>query len=108
MEKYSRQDLKHLLDTPELLESIYESTHPQAQHNLLALTETWSTNRSLAGTAPRPFWADANSVERILSREEEVKQARKVAEEKLSEAKELEKQWQSKQAEMDQALKVTV
>jgi hypothetical protein len=49
-----------------------------------------------------------NFVERILSREEEVRQARKVAEEKLSEAKELEKQWQSKQAEMDQALKVTI
>src|SRR5271170_701098 len=51
MEKYSRQDLQHLLDTPELLASLYQSTHPQAQHNLQALTETWSTNRSIAGTA---------------------------------------------------------
>jgi hypothetical protein len=51
MEKYSRQDLQHLLDTPELLASVYQSTHPQAQHNLQALTETWSTNRSIAGTA---------------------------------------------------------
>jgi len=41
-----------------------------------------------------------------LTREEEVHQARKTAEEKLSEAKELEKQWYAKQAEMDQALKV--
>jgi hypothetical protein len=41
-----------------------------------------------------------------LTREDEVRQARNAAEEKLVEAKELEKQWQSKQAEMDQALKV--
>jgi Modifier of rudimentary (Mod(r)) protein len=101
MDKYSRQDLQHLLDTPELLDSLYESTHPQAQHNLQALTETWSTNRSIAGTAP-----EETNVERILTREDEVRQARKLAEEKLSETKELEKQWHAKQAEMDQALKV--
>jgi hypothetical protein len=47
------------------------------------------------------------SVERILTREEEVREARKAAEEKLAETKELEKQWNSKQAEMDLALKVT-
>ena len=35
-----------------------------------------------------------------------MRQARKAAEEKLAEAKELEKQWQSNQAEMDLALKV--
>ena len=45
-------------------------------------------------------------VERILSRQDEIRQARKAAEEKLAEAKDLEKQWQAKQAEMDQALKV--
>jgi predicted nucleic acid-binding protein len=45
------------------------------------------------------------TVERILTREE-LRQARQVAEEKLAETKELEKQWQTKQAEMDQALKV--
>ena len=103
MEKYSRQDLQHLLDTPELLASLYESTHPQAQHNLQALTEIWSTNRSIAGTA------SSNTLlieERILSREDEIRQARKAAEEKLAEAKELEKQWQTRQAEMDLALKV--
>ena len=49
MEKYSRQDLQHLLDTPELLASVYQATHPQAQHNLQALTETWLTNRSIGG-----------------------------------------------------------
>jgi len=59
MEKYSRQDLQHLLDTPELLASFYQSTHPQAQHNLQALTETWSTNRSIAGTQP-PFLKQAS------------------------------------------------
>jgi hypothetical protein len=47
-----------------------------------------------------------NSTERILSRQDEIHQARKAAEEKLAEAKDLEKQWQAKQAEMDQALKV--
>ena len=47
------------------------------------------------------------SVERILTREEEVRKARKAAEEKLAETKELEKQWHAKQAEMDLALKVT-
>lgn len=46
-------------------------------------------------------------VERILTREEEVRKARKAAEEKLAETKELEKQWHAKQAEMDLALKVT-
>jgi len=48
----------------------------------------------------------ANIVERILTREQEVQQARKAAEEKLAEAKDLESQWQAKQAEMDAALKV--
>lgn len=46
------------------------------------------------------------TLERILTREDEVRQARKLAEEKLAETKELEKQWHAKQAEMDQALKV--
>jgi endonuclease III len=46
-----------------------------------------------------------NPAERILSRQDEIHQARKAAEEKLAEAKDLEKQWQAKQAEMDQALK---
>ena len=41
-----------------------------------------------------------------MTREDEVLKARKAAEEKLAEAKELEKQWQAKQAEMDLALKV--
>jgi hypothetical protein len=50
----------------------------------------------------------ANSTERILSRQDEIHQARKAAEEKLAEAKDLEKQWQAKQAEMDQALKVII
>lgn len=54
MEKYARQDLQHLIDTPELLESLYQITHPQAQYNQQALTETWSTNRSIAGTVHRP------------------------------------------------------
>ena len=104
MDKYSRQDLQHLIDTPDLLSSYYEATHPQAQHNLQALIETWSMNRSIAGTVP-PLDL-INLAERILSREDELRQARKAAEEKLSEAKELDKQWQTKQIEMDQALKV--
>jgi len=103
MEKYSRQDLQQLLDTPDLLDSLYQTTHPQAQHNLQTLTEIWSTNRSIAGIASLNTRLIA---ERILTREEEVKQARKTAEEKLAEAKDLEKQWQHKQAEMDQAMKV--
>jgi len=41
-----------------------------------------------------------------LTRQDEVQQARKSAEEKLAETKELEKEWHSKQAEMDVALKV--
>jgi len=49
----------------------------------------------------------ADPVERILTREQEVQQARKAAEEKLAEAKDLESQWQAKQAEMDAALKVS-
>ena len=46
------------------------------------------------------------TAERILTREDEVKQSRRAAEEKLTEAKDLEKQWQQKQAEMDQVMKV--
>jgi len=107
MEKYGRQDLQHLLDTPELLDSVYQTTHAQAQHNFQALTETWTTNRSIAGTAPTIPQTKANRTERILTREQEVQQARKAAEEKLAEAKDLESQWQTKQAEMDAALKVS-
>jgi predicted nucleic acid-binding protein len=103
MEGYARQDLQHLIDTPDLLESLYQTSHPQAQYNLQALTETWSTNRSIAGI---PVDEVAKQIERILTREEEIEKARKTAEERLAEAKELEKQWQQKQAEMDQAMKV--
>jgi hypothetical protein len=46
-------------------------------------------------------------VERILTREDEVRKARKAAEERLAETKDLEKQWQAKQAEMELALKVS-
>jgi Modifier of rudimentary (Mod(r)) protein len=109
MDKYSRQDLQHLLDTSDLLDSVYETTHPQAQHNLQALTETWTTNRSIAGPyirRPRQQGRLTLCAERILTREEEVRQARKAAEGKLAEAKDLEAQWQAKQAEMDAALKV--
>jgi len=56
--------------------------------------------------AQPPFIEPTNLTERILSRQDEIHQARKAAEEKLAEAKDLEKQWQAKQAEMDQALKV--
>jgi hypothetical protein len=57
--------------------------------------------------AQPPFSLEpTNSTERILSRQDEIHQARKAAEDKLAEAKDLEKQWQAKQAEMDQALKV--
>jgi hypothetical protein len=52
MDKYSRQDLQHLLETPDLLDSVYQTSHPQAQHNLQALSETWTTNRSIAGPHP--------------------------------------------------------
>lgn len=105
LERYSRQDLQHLLDTPELLESVYQTTHPQAQRNLQAVTESWSTNRAAAGTALFSI-VSTDTVGQILARQEEVRQARKAAGEKLAEAKELEKQWQTIQAEMEQALKV--
>ena len=105
MEKYTRQDLQSLLDTPELLASLYQITHPQAQHNLQTLIEKWATNRAIARIRAISC-PSLISVERILTREDEIKQARKTTEEKLLETKELEKQWQQKQSEMDQAMKV--
>jgi len=86
----SRDDLQYLLHSPELLNALFTATHPSADTTTATLTAALSRNVELA--------------QHLSVQEHQLIALRETTQQKLAEAKTLERRWREKEKEMYQAL----
>ncbi|KAH8153111.1 uncharacterized protein LAJ45_02698 [Morchella importuna] len=86
----SRDDLTHLLSSPQLLDALFASTHPHAQQHEATLTAALHRNADLAA--------------RLSALEPRLHTARDGAERALLDARMKEREWRAREKEMYQSL----
>ncbi|KAG0636304.1 hypothetical protein HOY80DRAFT_370944 [Tuber brumale] len=86
----SRDDLEHILNSPQLLEALFATTHPTASSADVALIANLQHNAELAA--------------RLAALESKLATARESAERALVETRQLERTWRDREKEMYQAL----